>query len=201
MVPAKPRGKMSREKILAAIRRNRPSETPLPNIPHFAAPAMALTQAFTLVAEAGGASVIKLGKKTLPDIVDLRFPGAKLIYSRVRSLASRGFSTEEIIPSPRALAPLDLAVLSGSLGVAENGAVWLSEAELGPRVSAFIAQHLLIELPACELVWNMHEAYARIDSTTLGFGVFIAGPSKTADIEQALVIGAQAARSLTIVLC
>jgi L-lactate dehydrogenase complex protein LldG len=47
----------------------------------------------------------------------------------------------------------------------------------------------------------MHEAYARIEmDPKYNFGTFISGPSKTADIEQALVMGAQAARGVTVVL-
>ena len=36
--------------------------------------------------------------------------------------------------------------------------------------------------------------------TDYGYGCFISGPSKTADIEQALVMGAQAARGVTVII-
>jgi L-lactate dehydrogenase complex protein LldG len=37
-------------------------------------------------------------------------------------------------------------------------------------------------------------------SAEYGFGVFLAGPSKTADIEQSLVLGAHGARGLVVFL-
>jgi L-lactate dehydrogenase complex protein LldG len=46
----------------------------------------------------------------------------------------------------------------------------------------------------------MHEAYRRIKFNDYGYGTFISGPSKTADIAQVLVMGAQAARSATVLL-
>ena len=58
-----------------------------------------------------------------------------------------------------------------------------------------------IVLDRKNIVNNMHEAYDRIGmDDRYNFGTFISGPSKTADIEQALVMGAQAARGVTVVL-
>lgn len=71
---------------------------------------------------------------------------------------------------------------------------------MGERILPFVCQHLAIVLDSKDLVGNMHEAYGKIKPGSIGFGVFIAGPSKTADIEQSLVIGAHGPRSLTIFL-
>ena len=105
------------------------------------------------------------------------------------------------VADPHLLEGVDLAVVPGEFGVAENGAVWLTDAVLKERRAVlFVTQHLVLVVPAQELVHTMHDAYARLRLGAPGFGLFIAGPSKTADIEQALVIGAHGARSATIVL-
>ena len=101
---------------------------------------------------------------------------------------------------PHELETVDYFIAPGQFAVAENGAVWLDEAACGRRVLPFIIQHLVVVLDRRELVANMHEAYTRIAPGETGFGVFIAGPSKTADIEQSLVIGAQGPRSFTVLL-
>jgi L-lactate dehydrogenase complex protein LldG len=63
-----------------------------------------------------------------------------------------------------------------------------------------VTEHLVLVVPAGQIVHNMHQAYDRIRLERPGFGIFISGPSKTADIEQALVIGAHGARSCTLFL-
>ncbi len=104
------------------------------------------------------------------------------------------------VTNPHAFAGVEVAVLPASFGVAENGAVWLREEDFGGhRALPFLTQHLVIALKKTELVATMHEAYARPEVAGTGFGMFLAGPSKTADIEQALVIGAHGARSLMVV--
>jgi L-lactate dehydrogenase complex protein LldG len=104
------------------------------------------------------------------------------------------------IADPHDLERIDVAILRGEFAVAENGAVWCTDALLKHRVIYFICQHLILVVPAQQIVHNMHEAYDRLEFTVAGFGMFKAGPSKTADIEQSLVIGAHGARSLTVYL-
>jgi L-lactate dehydrogenase complex protein LldG len=104
------------------------------------------------------------------------------------------------IQDPHGLEGLGLAVLPGAFAVAENGAVWLRGDAFAPRAAFVVAEHLALAVPAAEIVADMHEAYRRIAFPGAGFGTFIAGPSKTADIEQALVIGAHGARSCTVFL-
>ena len=90
--------------------------------------------------------------------------------------------------------------IRAEIGVAENGAVWIPESRMGNRLLPFICQHLVIILEINNIVSTMHDAYNEISCFNEGFGVFIAGPSKTADIEQSLVIGAHGARSLRLLL-
>lgn len=191
---------MSRERIVANIKRNKPSAVSLPEIPVFQQPVENLAAAFELTSTNSGSRVFSVEHSAQLDnlITDL-FPTAELIAAPAKQVT---LGTVEVtsIKNPLELQHVDIAVIDGLIGVAENGAVWVTEREMAHRVLPFIAQHLILIVPNEQLVWNMHEAYQRIQVNETGFGVFIAGPSKTADIEQSLVIGAQGARSLTVVL-
>ncbi len=93
-----------------------------------------------------------------------------------------------------------LTILKAQLGVAENGAVWIDPADRYPRELLTLSESLAIILSKKTIVHNMHEAYEKISFENLSYGLFMSGPSKTADIEQALVIGAHGAIRLKVFL-
>ena len=94
---------------------------------------------------------------------------------------------------------IHVAILEGDFGVAENGAVWVQK--FAHRSIPFITQHLILILRESNIISNMHEAYTELSDFGMpDFGVFISGPSKTADIEQSLVYGAHGPKSLTVVI-
>lgn len=104
----------------------------------------------------------------------------------------------EAINDPHDLENTDFAVLRGHFGVAENAAIWVTDDTVKHRVLYFLPQRMALVIPASEILHNMHEAYGRLQFGQNAFSCFISGPSKTADIEQSLVIGAHGARALTV---
>lgn len=191
---------MSKKSILRTIRQNQPQGPALPELPSFAsdAPEAPLAAFQAMVAAMGGQVANAADYPDLGAFVSAYFPGETSVASTVPSFP--GNIPLQNMASPAALETVGLAVIPAPWGVAENGAVWVTENDCLFRVLPFIAQHLMVVLAKDRILSNMHEAYQRVQVDETGFGVFIAGPSKTADIEQALVIGAQAARSFTVVL-
>lgn len=107
-------------------------------------------------------------------------------------------ATDWFNDDPHTLANVELTLVRAHFGVAENSALWVTDDLLGQRVATFIPQYLAIIVNKKDIVATMHQAYDRIGNQEYGFGTFIAGPSKTADIEQSLVLGAHGARGLTV---
>ncbi|MDF1745850.1 MAG: LUD domain-containing protein [Gimesia sp.] len=104
------------------------------------------------------------------------------------------------VTDPHDFKDVDFAILPGEFCVAENGAVWTTNDGGPQRTLYFLSQHVALIVPASEIVPHMHAAYDRLTFENPSFGTFMSGPSKTADIEQSLVIGAHGARSLTVFL-
>lgn len=168
----------ARDDILSAIRAARPAAVPLPDARALAARRGpedgSLQVAFARSAEAAGARVVTCARADVGRIV------------------------EELHGEARAAG--ELAVCQGVIGVAENGAVWVPVSRMTERAAFFLSAQVVLVLDAQALVSDLHAAYERINVAAESFGAFVAGPSKTADIEQAMVIGAHAAKSLTVLL-
>lgn len=154
---------------------------------------------FISISEGVGGKVVELELgKDINDLIRELYPEAKEIASNLPeiTIATRNPDT---IGSPQALNNTDVGVVRGMFGVAENGCIWIPQ-QMVEKAVCFISENLVILLKKSEIVNNMHEAYKRIEFNDYGYGTFISGPSKTADIAQVLVMGAQAARSATVVL-
>lgn len=124
------------------------------------------------------------------------FSDAKRVLSQIPEIP--GNVTLENIERPHDLEDVDFLIVRGEMAVAENGAVWVTDKDLKHRVAYFINQHLIMVVRKADVLHNMHEAYARVKFSGPGFGCFISGPSKTADIEQSLVIGAHGCRTMQL---
>lgn len=198
----------SRSSILSALRRHSVPESPLPDLSgdwiHYPDKPARFAEVLAFV---GGKPLRVVNQQELVSAIEAlpQMAAAKhyvWIVPGVEPVAPAG--AVRVDPSqvaqPSDLDNIDVSVVAGEFGVAENGAVWVTERPVTHRAVYFLAQHVVLVVPTRDLVDNMHEAYERLSFATSGFGLFMSGPSKTADIEQSLVIGAHGPRSLTVVL-
>ena len=121
--------------------------------------------------------------------------------TRIVSLAPNsieGTVDASAVDDPHLLSTVDWTIARGEFMVAENGSIWIDGETLPHRVLIFIAQYLAIVVPKSEIVSNMHQAYQRLEDFRGRYGIFVSGPSKTADIEQSLVLGAHGCRQLQV---
>lgn len=159
-----------------------------------------LSQFIEMSKNVGGNIIEVKENQDINTLVKELYPDAKEIASNLSeiTIATRNPDT---IENAQALNGTDVGIIRGMFGVAENGCIWIPQ-QMKEKAVCFISENIVILLRKSQIVNNMHEAYKQIafDSKYDGYGTFISGPSKTADIAQVLVMGAQAARSVTILL-
>ena len=213
----------SRESILANVRKNLPGPAiPLPDLDEFrgkrTVSALGYKEHFNTLPEVhhypvnpdllptfqkqleamGGRSFIVADAAEIGAKIAELFPQAKVVCSAVPEVA--GGRRVEKVSDPQELNDVDVGVVRSPLGIAEAGAVWLSQSELFVNALGVLSQHLVVLLDPAQVVATMHDAYEQIDLSASPYGLFMAGPSATGDIEGVIIHGAQGARSLTVLL-
>ncbi len=188
--------------FLERLRSAQPPATPLPELP-VTGPWLTFDNAaerFQAMTEAVGGRCLFVADAAAAEAALEELPAWSRAATRCSLVANIGSSTFDpaAVDDPHELQHTDFAVLPGEFGVAENGAVWVTDEQVPHRALFFLPQHIALVIPAEQIVHNLHEAYDRLRPQDHRFGAFISGPSKTADIEQSLVIGAHGARSLTV---
>jgi L-lactate dehydrogenase complex protein LldG len=188
----------TREKILEAVLKNQPEATALPDTSMFKGDGNGLVQKYMDVfTTIGGSSFLVDDLATVNVMIAENFDTAKRIVTTLPEL-SDNFELISDMVDPHSYQDIELALIKAHFSVAENGAVWLTEEVMGQRIIPYICQHLAVVVHAESIVPTLHEAYEKIGTGNYGFGGFIGGPSKTADIEQALVLGAHGPLSMTV---
>ncbi|HEX5024877.1 MAG TPA: LUD domain-containing protein [Agriterribacter sp.] len=188
----------SREKILLAVKNNQPAQRALPELLSFTQPATDVVEKYINILNGiGGVSHMVPNYSEIENIVLQEYQDAVRIISLCSELTAIKASAVEDT-DPHSFENVDLVIMHAQFGVAENAAVWITDDMLPQRVLPFITQQMAVIIKKEDIVSTMHEAYDRIGSADYGFGTFIAGPSKTADIEQSLVLGAHGPKTMRV---
>jgi L-lactate dehydrogenase complex protein LldG len=187
-----------REEILARIRSNQPAPLALPDVPTFDAVGGPLIERFRAAFERMGGRFAEAPADGDIDALTRRlFPDAKVVCSATPEV--QGNRLLDRVRTPAELHDVDVGVARAVFGVAETGSVWLTHAQFKVDALGFLSQHLIVLLDPARIVPTLQHAYRERAQFDARYGVFMTGPSATADIEGVLIHGAQGIRSLTIV--
>lgn len=191
----------SKANILEKIKQNQPlSVSALPDLSFLGLENYENLDKFkTMLQSIGGDYVEVADYDAIIDFIKKNYNTEKRIITTLPELSQIG-ATDWMSDDPHSLKDVELTIVKAHFGVAENGSLWVTDDLLGQRIAVFIPQYLAIVVKKDDMVTTMHQAYERIGNQEYNFGTFIAGPSKTADIEQSLVLGAHGARGLIVFL-
>lgn len=187
----------SREKILGAVKSSQPAQRPLPLIQFELDHNIDVQAKFiNVLTSIGGVAHVVSSYGEIEKIIRAEYVGAARILSACKEIIIG--ETMQSYADPHELENVDLAIITAHFAVAENAALWVTDALVPERVLPFITQQLAVIVKKEDILHNMHQAYDRIGNAEYGFATFIAGPSKTADIEQSLVLGAHGPKTMRV---
>ena len=187
----------SKENILNSLRSSGRQKFPMPSLDDLSPIQYedVLEQFCPVTQLVGGKALLLEPGQDVNELIRSVYPDAKVISSSL-SYIDATLDPDKVTEASE-LNGVDVGVVEGKVAVAENGCIWIPQT-MKERAVLFISECLVIIIDRKDIVSNMHQAYGMIENP--GYGCFISGPSKTADIAQALVMGAQAARDVTVMI-
>ncbi|WP_329905331.1 LutC/YkgG family protein [Porphyromonas pogonae] len=191
----------SKDMILQRIRQHTTEKAPKPSMDFKPITFEDKMSKFIDISKGVGGNAVELQEgQDINELIKSIYPEAKRIGSALPYITVATYSPEDM-EKPGDMNGTDLAIIEGEIGVCENGCIWVDQT-ITKRALFYISEYLVIVLDKSKLVNNMHEAYKRVQeiNSSSPYSCFISGPSKTADIEQALVVGAHGARGTTVIL-
>lgn len=105
----------------------------------------------------------------------------------------------EGVGRPAPAAEAELSLVTADVGVAFSGAVGWAHTRERPRAAGLLPDRQIVLLAAEAIVPTLGEAIGRLAPLAANV-VFTAGPSRTADIEQRMMLGVHAPRSLDVIV-
>lgn len=192
----------AREQILSALRRQPSASEPRPALNEAWIRYEDPLQQFAVTLQSVGGQAYHVDAPAAIQRILADLPAYQQAHRRCSLVAGVGERDVDprAVDDPHQLEAVEFAILPGQFAVAENAAVWVTSRAVRHQAIYYLTQHLALVVARDQLLHNMHEAYARLSFDQAEFGCFISGPSKTADIEQSLVIGAHGPRSLIVFL-
>ncbi len=153
---------MGKEEILRSVRKNKPTLIPLPeiNLDTFNETIDLLANFKEKVALVGGTIKELSALNEIDREITKLFPNARNIVDCTKSSSLGTVSISEKT-QPQDLEGVDLAIIPGAFGVAENGAIWISDDRFPIRILPFITKDLLIvlEKKMCACIYTMPMNY------------------------------------------
>lgn len=184
---------------MSKAKQNKPDQSALPDITFLEKNSKGSIDKFNTILQGIGGHLYHVQSyNEILSVIKREYPESGRIYSPVPEIDNILNQPESHIVTGHDLEDVEVAIIKAHFAVAENGAVWVTDDLMEHRALPFIAQHLAVVISEADLLPTMHEAYMRMALIPYNYGAFIAGPSKTADIEQSLVLGAHGPKSLMI---
>lgn len=187
----------ARDRILARVRAACAHAAPLPPPEPIPSPRLGWHDFAAALAAAGGTLHEAAPLASVPARLRALAGHAPALADAAAALLGEAPATTE----PRRLNETPALAATGRWAVARTGSVLVDHRDVPVRAHLLLPEWLILLVPHRALVDDLQHLYARYraHAGAPGYFTLVTGPTKTADIEQHLVLGAHGPRRLDVI--